>query len=571
MCGVAVRAACVLIAVWAMQQAALAEDALQSGLPPIAAGTAGASPTQIAQAPGSAPAPASCDGVNPYDNFACLDAYLGDDVFGRLVNYYKLEWGRAVSPPDPNAPPTHIDGWPRTPETTPPEPFTEWPYGGTTSLGVTPTASVDSPLMVAIANTGVGQWLNTTGIQVYGWVDPGFNVSNESVKPNGNSPIAYNYTPNTLELDQFVLYVDRYPDTVQTDHVDWGMRMSLLYGENYRYTTAYGITSYQFLKNNQVNGYDFPMMYFDLYFPQVMKGLMVRVGRYISLPDIEAQLAPNNYMYTHSLTYAYDNYTNEGIQTTLAVTNDLFIQLGLSDGTEAAIWHLGQHIANPDPNPLYPGTTMLKDPGAQPTFTGCFRYNWNDGWDNINGCANGINSGAWGYNNLQWYGFTAYHKWNDNWHIAFEMYDEHQDHVLNADNPTAAAILAAGGTPFSPQYMPFNAANPAHCGGNAGLSCYAHATGVTSYINYSPDPLDNFSLRPEFYGDWQGQRTGTKAVYYGLGLGWQHWLSPQIELRPEVDYYRSNGANAFNGNANAGIAPTRNFVVLGAMDMILHF
>ena len=49
------------------------------------------------------------------------------------------------------------------------------------------------------------------------------------------------------------------------------------------------------------------MMYGELYFPQVMKGLMVRVGRYISLPDIEAQLAPNNYMYTHSLTYAYDN------------------------------------------------------------------------------------------------------------------------------------------------------------------------------------------------------------------------------------------------------------------------
>jgi hypothetical protein len=119
--------------------------------------------------------------------------------------------------------------------------------------------------------------------------------------------------------------------------------------------------------------------------------------------------------------------------------------------------------------------------------------------------------------------------------------------------------------------MPFNAPNPAHCGASAGLSCYAHATGVTSYINYSPDPLNNFSLRPEFYGDWQGQRTGTKAMYYGLGFGWQHWLSPQIEFRPEVDYYRSNGANAFNGNANAGIAPTRNWIVLGAMDMILHF
>ena len=59
------------------------------------------------------------------------------------------------------------------------------------------------------------------------------------------------------------------------------------------------------------------MVYGELYHPQVAEGLMIRVGRYISVPDIEAQLAPNNYMYSHSLTYAYDNYTNTGIQTTL--------------------------------------------------------------------------------------------------------------------------------------------------------------------------------------------------------------------------------------------------------------
>jgi hypothetical protein len=350
------------------------------------------------------------------------------------------------------------------------------------------------------------------------------------------------------------------------------MRLSAIYGENYRYTTAYGIASYQLLKKNNVNGYDFPMVYGELYFPQVMRGLMVRVGRFISLPDIEAQLAPNNYMYTHSLTYSFDNYTNEGIQTTLAVTKDLFLQLGATVGTEAAPWHLNATLPNLVPgNPLYPGSTFRKDPGAMPSVTACVRYNWNDGWDDINACADGINNGTYGYNNLQWYGFTAYHKFNDQWHISFEMYDEHEDDVPNVDNPTTAAIIAGGGTPFSPQYVPFNAPNGAHCGAAGSLKCYAHATGVVSYINYSPDPLDNISLRPEWYGDWQGQRTGTKAMYYGLGLGWQHWLSPQIEFRPEVDYYKSNGANAFNGDANAGIAANRNWIVVGAMDMIFHF
>lgn len=109
-----------------------------------------------------------------------------------------------------------------------------------------------------------------------------------------------------MQLDQVVLYLERTPDTVQDEHVDWGFRLSGIYGENYRYTTAYGISSYQLLKRNSVNGYDFPMVYGEMFVPGRPGigegGLMLRLGRFISLPDIEAQLAPNNYMYSHSMT-----------------------------------------------------------------------------------------------------------------------------------------------------------------------------------------------------------------------------------------------------------------------------
>ena len=103
------------------------------------------------------------------------------------------------------------------------------------------------------------------------------------------------------------------------------------------------------------------------------------------------------------------------------------------------------------------------------------------------------------------------------------------------------------------------------------LDCRASAIGVLAYVNYSPDPLNNFSFRPEYYNDEQGQRTGVKTQYIEFTLGWQHWLSPQIEFRPEVGYYRSLDRAAFNGNFNAGVAPTKNYTVLGAMDVILHF
>jgi hypothetical protein len=548
------------------------------------------SPASVAQTPSTGTVPGLSTAVpatppavdcskdsDPYKHYGCMDVYLGTAVSDRLLNYYKLEWGQSSAPSDPGAPAARQADWPATPETTPPMPFTEWPYGGTTALGVTRPSSVDSPLMVAIANTTPGKWLSDNHFQIYGWIDPGFNISSNTRQPAGNAPIAYAYTPNTVQLDQAVVYLDRFPDTVQTDHIDWGMRLSAIYGENYRYTTSYGLASYQLLKHNNIYGYDFPMVYGEIYIPQVLHGLMIRAGRYISLPDIEAQLAPNNYMYTHSLTYAVDNYTNTGIQTTLAVTKNLLIQLGVSDGTEAPLWHLGATETNlypntpSHPNPLYPGSTFDKDPGAKPSFTACARYSWNNGNDNIQPCANAINGGQWGYNNLQWYGVTYYHKFNDHWHISTEFYDEHQDGVPNALNPEVQTIYANGGTPFSPQYTPVNGPDLAHCANATVLRCRATGIGTTGYINYSPDPLDNISFRPEYYADQQGQRTGTQADYYEFSLGWQHWLSPQIEMRPEVGYYRSINGVAFDGSPSRGIAPDKNHTWFGGGDLIMHF
>ncbi len=509
----------------------------------------------------------SCD---PYKTYNCLDRYLGDDVISRFINYYRLEWGRDSAPSDPKAPPGRLDYFPPTPQSIPPIPFTEWPYGGTTYLGVTRPNSVDSPLMAALANTSLGYAMADNNIQVYGWINVGGNVSNATVR-GGNAPAAYYYNPNTVQLDQAVLYIERLPDTVQKDHIDWGFRLAPIFGENYRYTTAYGLWSYQLLNQNKNNGYDMPMAYGEVFIPQIAEGLLVRIGRYIALPDIEAQLAPNNYMYTHSMTYTFDNYTNTGVQSTLALTKNWIVQLGVSVGTEAMPWHYNATIANPFPNPAFPNSTMPKDPGAIPSVTAGVRWNSDSGNDNIYVVGSGINDGRWGYNNLQWLGLTYYHKFNDQWHIAFETYNIHQNNVMNANNPAAVAAFAAGGTPFSPQYMPFNAPSLAQCYSVTAFTCRAEVQAFLTYLNYSPTKLDNISLRLEYYDDKEGQRTGTRTAYVEAGLGWQHWFSPQIEIRPEFTFYRSLDTPAFNGNANLGIAPNKTTALVGAADIIIHF
>lgn len=496
---------------------------------------------------------------------------LGSDPLARFFNYQKLEWGKAGPPSDPNAPPGRKPGWPDSPVTAPPMPFADWPYGGTTTLGDNRTASVDSPLMAAIADTGLGKFLARTGIQAYGWIDVGGNLSTSSVKQGGNAPAAYDYNPNAVDLNQIVLYIERTPDTVQTDHVDWGFRLSGLYGSDYRYTTAFGYWSYQLTKHNHQLGYDAPMVYGEIYVPQILEGLMIRAGRYISLPDIEAQLAPNNYMYSHSLTYTFDNYTNTGVQATLGVTKQIFLQFGISAGSDTSIGHVGETETNPYPNVLYPGKTFKTDPGAVPSYTACLRMESKSARDNLYLCADAINSGVWGYNNLQWFGATYYHKFNNQWHVALESYNLYEKNVPNITNGTVQTIVASGGTPFSTPTFARNGPSYAQCADAATLKCTATAQSALAYLNYSPDPLDNFSLRAEYYNDEEGQRTGVKTRYAEVGVGLQHWLSPQIELRPDLTYYTSLDAPAFNGNAQRGIAPDKTYELVAAGDIIAHF
>ncbi|HXW73077.1 MAG TPA: outer membrane beta-barrel protein [Methylocella sp.] len=517
--------------------------------------------TPAPPAPAPAPAATAASPLLPvYPSAAPVAPGLtpGDNFFSRLYWAYAYEWGLPAAPTDPNAPPgpptRRPPPWQPAPESSPPMPFADWPQGGNDYIGVSTPNSVDSPLMKAIGTDNiVGQTLNEEHIQIYGWIEPGGNVSSAKTGYNGNSPAAYMFTPNIVQLDQAVAYIERVPDTVQMDHIDWGFRISAMYGSDTRYTSAYGIFSNQLQFGNHFSGYDMPMVYGEMYIPYVAQGLEFRLGRYISVPDIEAQLAPNNYMYSHSMTYAWDNYTNTGLLTTLKLTKNWEAQFGFAVGTETMPWNF-THVSFINPATGYPGYQGQRDPGAQATFTGCIQYDSDTSWDNLYFCANGFNNGDWGMNNLQWLGWTWYHKFNDAWHISIENYYEYSTNVPSVN-------LGYGNTWAA--YVPHNAANEAFCPGTE-TSCTAKEWTILFYLNYQFSPLDNLSLRGEFFDDINGWRTGFATAYNNWALGWQHWFSPQVEIRPEIAWYHALSAPAFDNGTKHSIA-----IVSG--DVIWHF
>src|SRR6201995_5471992 len=136
----------------------------------------------------------------------------------------------AYTPPDPNAPnPRRI---PPAPFDSPPFPSGDWQIGGTPIIG-DPGELPPYPLMQAIYDGPGGQAWKDSKFQIYGWVNVSGNISTShttKASENGNFPLIYDLRPNRAELNQVVLYIERMPDENQTDHIDWGFRLSGVYG-----------------------------------------------------------------------------------------------------------------------------------------------------------------------------------------------------------------------------------------------------------------------------------------------------------------------------------------------------
>jgi hypothetical protein len=437
----------------------------------------------------------------------------------RLGRAYKDDWRPPVPSGDPAPaadPATAFRGYP-APQENPPYPFTVWPIGGTVNIGQPFTIS--TPLMTAIYGGESADAWKKSRIAIYGWASVGMNLSTSSDTSGGkyaNAPAAYAQVPNSVQLDQATLYIERQPDTVQKEHFDWGFRLTNLYGTDYRFTTAKGIFSQQLLNSPQPDGtigkkygYDPVMYYIDLYFPQVAEGLNVRMGRYISLPDIEAQLAPNNYTFTHSLTYTYDCYTQTGITGTLKLSNHWTVQAGFSGGCDVAPW----------PN------------DARPTGTFCAGYTWSNGGDNVYVCANSVNDGKYAYNNLAAYNATWYHKFNSKWHTATEFWYQYEKQVPNVRNPDAQSLLQTN-------------ANGAVCNRAADLTCFAPEYSAVNYTSRQFGKKDFLSFRNEFLNDERGHRSGYRTLYEENGGSWNHWLGSTLVLRPELRYEHAFDAPA---------------------------
>ena len=453
----------------------------------------------------------------------------------KLGRAYVADWAG-------NGPATAVPQQPRRgtppPIFSPPYPATDWPIGGTPVIGAPDGQTY--PLMQAIDE-------NKSVNKIYGWIEVGGNGSTNNKTNAGkgiaaNAPAAYDVYSNVVQLDQAALYFEKIENTAQKDHFDWGYRVTALYGTDYRFTTSHGLLSQQLLVKNAQYGFDPVMFYYDAYFPKVADGMVLRIGRYISLPDIEAQLAPNNYTYSHSILYTYDCYTQFGANATVKLNDHWTVQAGISPGCDTMPW-----------------TT-----DAKVTGNFCATYTWSNGGNALNTCDNTINDGKYAYNNLTAFYETWYHRFNKSWHTDTEVWYQYMKDVPNMYWYNGGYAKTAA-TPWPETNgagvtLNFGAVcqDPRLPVAQQSTRCYAPEWAITNYVEHNFwNNTASLNIRNEVVDDIKGQRTGTPGIYEEHMVGFDFWAGSTITFRPELSYtkcYTKYGASCTDIAAGGSIA-----------------
>lgn len=386
----------------------------------------------------------------------------------------------------------------------PPAPFSAPPFPMSEhvgpAIGIPDTTPNNLPLMRALSDTSLGTALRTSRINVYGWIVPSFNASTSR---DTNIPLTYAIAPNSARLSQAVFTIERGLGTAQTSQLDWGFRFTNLYGTDYRYTAAKGIFGNQLLDRNQLYGYDPMEFYGQLYVPWVAEGMVLKIGRFMSPADIEAQLAPNNYLVTHSVMFTYDPFTFMGILATIRINPQWTVDLGVHGGNDMAVW----------------------SDSAQPNAHVMVKWLSTDNKNAIWLGANSVGGGKYtnGHDNLQHMVGVWSHRFNETFHMMTEAYYAYQFDA------------AKGGTCI------LGATRRFATGGGCGpiIPGLSDSIGGVNYFQIKLSEKDYLTIRNDIFADLKGQRSGFKTVYTSHTLGWSHWLSNELIVRPEIRYDHS--------------------------------
>jgi hypothetical protein len=349
------------------------------------------------------------------------------------------------------------------------------------------------PLMDLLQGTWYGSLLDSERMQITGWTDVAYTAS--TVR-HLNLPLGFNYRANEGDLQQNVLRVERPVDT-GSKQFDWGFRVDLLFGIDYRYPLARGLFFGQLVPHNRLYGYDPTDFYVDLWFPEVGQGTELRVGRFVCTGGEESAISLTNILFSRTYINIFTPFTHTGAVAFTKLSDAWYVHYGVVVGND-----------------------VFLDPTDQPTFVGGVKWVSGDKADSLwfTCYVNGGNYfGTRQRDNVQFFDLVYTHVFTPRFQIISEATFNYMTRVPGLDTVTWY--------------------------------------GVDAFFQYDFTPRLYGAIRPEIWVDSEGQRTGFKGLYTTLTAGVTYKPVKWLFLRPELRWDHCYGAQGpYEGKHSIGVA-----------------
>lgn len=377
------------------------------------------------------------------------------------------------------------------------------------SKSATPAVADRWALMRALQGTAYGALLDDHRLALWGWTEVSFTPSTAAVS---NQPVVWNDRANEFLLNQHWIRFERTVVTTGTEPT-FGFRTDWLIGSDYRFTLPRGIWNSQLLNSNgnqNLYGVDPIAFYAQAYFPTVMRGLDIKVGRWFTPFGVESLEAISTPSVSRS--YAFNwcpPFTHTGVLATLYASPIWMFQFGFALGNDVFI--------DPSEEPRFVGTVKWTQPGGQNAVTlatSVGRGKLNTG-DPFAPATVSLMTEPFGRNNINVFDLVYTHVFNSRMNYAFEGIFGYQTNTVGLFNSTGT-----------------------------GTATWASAV---HYLNYFFSPQAMGILRVETFDDFQGHRTGFEGLYLAVTAAVQYRPKKDILIRPEVRYDYNVESRPFEG------------------------
>ena len=344
--------------------------------------------------------------------------------------------------------------------------------------------------MRELQGTAPGWLLDDNRLSISGWTEVTFTGSSDK---SSNLPLAFNYLANQLAVEQNWLRFERPIVRTGITEPTFGFRFdTILPGTDYRFTLPRGLFNEQLIANNgrpNTYGIDPIQFYGEAFFPDVGRGLDVKVGRFFAQYGVESSDAVSNALASNSYTMFYNPFTHTGVLTTWTLTQSWSVQSGAVLGSDVFI-----------------------DPADKPTAIGSIKWAPPNGRDSV------LLSFIAGPGR-----FDIRHKFN---------------------NPSILDLVFTH--QFSPRLNESFEALGGYEDGVPGIGS-AHWFGGVNYLTYTLSPRLSATSRLECFDDAQGERTRFEGVYTAITAGFSFRPRPAITFRPELRYDYNGQSRPFEG------------------------